>query len=189
MWTAPDPRVTHHANLSHMVGYAWSNALRSISAVATLTHPTIRPAYPAAAASLLHIRCFDDRSPTRDLAFDQRSKPRLSPLCLVGNIAGKVEQALAYGLVVECSIERVGELVEDRLRCGFGRKQTVPRRHLKLRQPRFDRGRYVGQNGTARRRRNGIDLDRPAMNLLHDIGGRIAGIVDLAGDQRVDRRR
>jgi len=27
-------RVTHHPNLSRMVGYAWSNPLRSISVVA-----------------------------------------------------------------------------------------------------------------------------------------------------------
>src|SRR5262249_62251196 len=109
------PREPHHANCSHGVVRGGPTPLRPTSVGPPLPPLTILPAYPAAAASLLGIRCFDDRSPTRDLAFDQRSKPRLSPLCLVGNIAGKVEQALAYGLVVECSIERVGELVEDRL--------------------------------------------------------------------------
>src|SRR5262245_66598753 len=94
----------------------------------------------ASVASFLDVRRSDDRPPARDLTSDQRRKPRLSPLGLVGNIAPKLEQALAHDLIVERSIECVCELVEDRLRRAPWRKQAVPRRHLKVGQPRFDRG-------------------------------------------------
>src|SRR5262245_27472307 len=91
---------------------------------------TLNRAIHPASASLGPVCRLDDRPPARDLALDQRGKLRLSPLRLVGNIATKIEKPLAHGVTIERSIERLGELVEDRLRGAFWNKQTVPRRHL-----------------------------------------------------------
>src|SRR6266545_293560 len=99
---------------------------------------------PASALLVLDIRRLDDRTPTRDLALHQRRQLLWSPLRLVRNITTKVEKALTHALIIQRNIERARKLVEDRLRRAFWSKQTIPRDHLKLRQPRFDRGRCVG---------------------------------------------
>src|SRR5215468_3966678 len=57
--------------------------------------------------------CLDNRRPTRDLALNQRSKRLRAARYVIWNVAAEVEQALAHALVVECVVERVGELVED----------------------------------------------------------------------------
>ena len=74
----------------------------------------------------------DDRRPARDLALDQvGERPRSAPL-LVRQVAPQFQQPLAHDLVVERLVERVGELVQDRLRRVLGRKQGVPRGDLEL---------------------------------------------------------
>src|SRR5215472_7922733 len=70
--------------------------------------------------------CLDDRRPARDLACDQGSKRLRAALRFSRNVAAEVEQAIMYVLVLERSVERIGEYVEGRLRCPLGRKQGVP---------------------------------------------------------------
>src|SRR6266566_2057719 len=61
-------------------------------------------------------RRFDDRRPARDLVFHQRRQGLLTAPGLVRNFAAEAEQALLRILVIERLVERVAELVEDRLR-------------------------------------------------------------------------
>src|SRR4030095_16984216 len=53
----------------------------------------------------------DDWRPASNLALHQRVELLLASLCLTRNIGADVEQALAHVLVVQCLVERVGELV------------------------------------------------------------------------------
>src|SRR5437870_3352036 len=111
----------------------------------------------------------DDRSPARDFARDQGSKDLLSALALVRYVAAKFEQALAHIVVVERLVERVAELVEDRLWRPLGRKQRVPGQSQELRQAGLLRGWDVGQGWVALGGSDRIGLDRPTLNLRNDV--------------------
>src|SRR5262249_61676535 len=60
--------------------------------------------------------------PARDLVFHQRGEGLLTAPGLVRNFAAEVEQALMGIFVIERLVERVAELVEDRLWRPLGRK-------------------------------------------------------------------
>src|SRR5262245_18628829 len=81
---------------------------------------------PRACLFRLDGRGFDDRRPARDLVFHQRGEGLLTAPGLVRNFAAEVEQALLCVLVIDRLVERVAELVEDRLWRPLGRKQGVP---------------------------------------------------------------
>src|SRR5262249_56448072 len=87
---------------------------------------------PQACLFRLDGRRFDDRRPARDLVFDQRRERLLTAPGLVRNFAAEAEQALLRSLVIERLVERVAELVEDRLRRPLGCEQGVPGRCLEL---------------------------------------------------------
>src|SRR5262252_4484046 len=69
----------------------------------------------------------DDRRPTGNFALHQRTERLLTSLCLGRNGAADIYKAPARVVVVECSVERIRELVDDRLWCALRRKQGVPR--------------------------------------------------------------
>jgi hypothetical protein len=77
------------------------------------------------ATSLLfrvHCRRLDDRRPARDLVFYQPGEGLLTAPGRVGNLAAEGEQALLCVFVIDRLVERVAELVEDRLRRPLGRE-------------------------------------------------------------------
>src|SRR5439155_4652765 len=97
----------------------------------------------------------DDRRPALDLALDQAREWLLTALGLARQHAAEFQQPFARLLVVERLVERVRELVENRLRRAFGREQGVPGLRLKCWQPCFLAGRHVGQRRIALRRADG----------------------------------
>src|SRR4029077_676740 len=67
-----------------------------------------------------HPRRLDYRRTARDLARDQGKQRRRPAPALVGNVAAEDEQALLRRLVVERLVERIRELIDDRLRRVLG---------------------------------------------------------------------
>src|SRR5262245_50003620 len=89
---------------------------------------------PEWASSYCHVRRFDDRCPTSNLAFYQCCECLLASPLFARNDTAEVGEALAYLLVVECLVECIRERVENRLRYALRRKQRPPRERLKFRQ-------------------------------------------------------
>src|SRR5262245_62675692 len=73
------------------------------------------------------IRGLDDRRPAGNLVLHQRGEWLLTSLCLAWNVAADIEKTPAHVVVVECPVEPIGELVEDRLGHALRRKQGKPR--------------------------------------------------------------
>src|SRR5262249_12809327 len=73
------------------------------------------------------VRGLDDRRPAGNFALHQRGEWLLPSLCLAWNVAADIDQTPAHVVVVECPVERIGELVEDRLGHALRRKQGKPR--------------------------------------------------------------
>src|SRR6266478_3834721 len=141
-------------------------------------------------ARLLHLDVcsLDDRRPARDLALDECEKRLRTALGLVGNVAAENEQALAGDVVIECLVECIDELVNDRLRRRFGREKAVPGGCLEFGQPCFDGRGYARQCRIPLGRRNRIDLD-PARFEMRTAGDDIgAHVVDLTAYQGVHGR-
>ena len=88
------------------------------------------------------------------------------------------------GRIVERVVKRGGQRVEDRLGRSFGRKQRVPGRRLELRKPGLLRCRHLWQRRIARAGADCIGLERAGANVLNHVGGDVAHVIDLAGDQR-----
>src|SRR6516162_7415812 len=130
-------------------------------------------------------RALNDRPPAGNFALHQRSEWLLTSLCRGRNGAAYIGKASARGVVVECLVERIGELVEDRLWYAFWRKQAVPRRSYKLRQPGLQCCRNIRQRRVTFSRRYCISLDRSGLNLLTDITDAVQHVVDLTADQRI----
>jgi hypothetical protein len=57
----------------------------------------------------------DDRRPAGNFALHQRGDWLLTSLYLAWNVAADIDKTPAHVVVVECPVERIGELVEDRL--------------------------------------------------------------------------
>src|SRR5262245_23102583 len=77
---------------------------------------------------LLHLDVgrVDDGRPARNLALDQREERLRPALRLGGDVTAQHVEALARRLVVERLVERVGQLVDDRLRRVLGGEQAIP---------------------------------------------------------------
>src|SRR5262249_31102461 len=134
-------------------------------------------------------RRLDDRSPARNLVLDQRGKLLLTAPRLVGNFAAELEQAFLRPLVIHRLLQRLAELVENGLRRALGRKQGVPGRSLELRETGLRRGGYLRQRRAALGGADCIGFESAAVDRLHDVGGDVAHVIDLAGNQRGDGGR
>src|SRR5262245_35330851 len=69
------------------------------------------------------VRGLDDGRPAGNFALHQRGEWLLTSLCLAWNVAADIDKTPAHVVVVECPVERIGELVEDRLGHALRRKQ------------------------------------------------------------------
>src|SRR6476469_6737476 len=88
-------------------------------------------------------RGLDDRRPAVDFALYQRGECLLPAAALVRQHAPELEQPLARPLVVQRLVERVAELVENRLRRALRGEQGIPCLRLEFRQSPFLAGRDV----------------------------------------------
>src|ERR1043165_164525 len=70
----------------------------------------------------------DDRAPARDLAHDKRMQRRWAALRFLGDVAAEQGEPPARVLVVERLLERVGELIDDRLWRALRGEDAVPAR-------------------------------------------------------------
>jgi hypothetical protein len=129
-----------------------------------------------------------DRRPFGNFAPDQIGQRLWPEPFLIREVAAKIEQALARGLVIEGLVERSTQLVDDRLRCALGREQRVPSRGLEIWQPRFSGCRHIGESRIALGRADGIRLDGAALHLRDGVDDLVAHVVDLPSDERVHRR-
>ena len=134
-------------------------------------------------------RRLQDRRQPRDLAVHQRGQ-RLRPApARLGDLGAETLQPLAHGGLVEPLVERLGELVDDRLRRALGREHRVERRAIELRQALLDGGRHVRQQRAALLGGDGERLGGAGAHMRQRPEHRIAVVVDLAGEDGVHRRR
>src|SRR5262249_13114930 len=108
---------------------AWSRG-----AACALAIPAAAMAAKIAQLIDLDIRRLDDRRPAFDLALDQGEQRRLAAPRFIRNVKRDLGQALARIGVVKRLIERVGELVEDRLGGRPWGEQAKPGRDLEFRE-------------------------------------------------------
>src|SRR5712692_8870286 len=79
-----------------------------------------KAARPQLATSVHRTGGLNHRGPARDLAPDQRGEGSRAALALVRQDAAELQEPFARVVVVERLVDCVGELIEDRLGCGFG---------------------------------------------------------------------
>ena len=129
------------------------------------------------------------RRDARHLALDQllqAGRPAIGALS--GAVRAELDVALGGRWIVERLVERIHELVDDRLRRALGRHHGVPGAEDEV-DAGFLGGRHVGQGLQPRRRRHRIGLDGAALDLRDDVQRLVDHVVDLAADEIVEGRR
>src|SRR6185503_3117599 len=106
-------------------------------------------------------------------------EPGRAALVLGGNGAAEIGEALLYRWIVQCLVERAGELVDDLLRHAFRREDAGPDAHLIV-DAELLGGRHVRQGGEALAGRYRVGLDRAGRDLPGHADRLLAEEVDMA---------
>src|SRR5262249_44174414 len=107
----------------------------------------------------------------------------------VRDISAKISEPFLYGVFVEALVESFGQPVDDRLRRALRREHRIERRAGTFGQPLLARSRNVRQHRAALLGSDRQRFDGACAHLPQRSEHRIAFVVDLAGQHRIDHRR